>query len=53
MNGSNEFDKLWRTDLETKPSVLNYYPGWSQSSDTSKTPDPIYMLEMGSRLGSS
>lgn len=44
MNGSNELDELWRTDLEMKPGVLNYFSGWSQSSDTPKTLESIYML---------
>lgn len=44
MNGSNEFDKLGRADLEMKPGVLNYFSGWSQSSDTSKTQESVYIL---------
>lgn len=37
MNGSNEFDKCERADLEMKTGIVNYSTGWSQSSDTPKT----------------
>lgn len=37
MNGSNEFDKLGRVDLEMKPSFLNCFSGWSESSDITGT----------------
>lgn len=44
MNGSNEFDKLGRADLEMRPGILNYSSGWSQSSDVTKTQESIYRL---------
>ncbi len=44
MNGSNEFDKLGRADLEMKPGILKDFSGWSQSSDTPKAQKSIYML---------
>lgn len=44
MNGSNEFDKLGRTDFEMKLGIVNYFSGWSKSSDTPKTQEYLYML---------
>lgn len=44
MNGSNEFDKPKRDDLEMKTGILNHFSGWSQFSDTPKAQEYIHML---------